>query len=303
MTSERNRSVRTAAREVRPSWAPGVELRQTSLDCVQVVGDVANPLALRGLSSAGVEWLRQIDGERSWDAQLSEAQARGLAVGDAQLLLQQLFKAQLLWDVRDLDVRQPFGRPTVVGSSPLGRQIAELVPGAHFAGPLPKPREGEGWRLLSEALADQVGTTPSILALDAPWVDAAELEFVARLIDNGVDHILVGAGTTSARVGPMTIAGGGPCVRCDEMLRAELDPSWRQLSAQLALDEASSPAEPLVALAAAEAARQMANAAPHGEAAALNAVLTTGRRGGAWRRRPLEHHLKCSCWWSALAGS
>ena len=302
MTSQPHSSVRVSGRELRPGWAPGVELRQTSLDCVQVVGDVANPLALRGLSSAGLDWLRQIDGERSWDAQLAEAQAHGLAAGDAQLLLRQLFEAQLLVDVRDRAEQHPFASSVVVGSAKLGARIAGLVPGAQFVGSVPKPRDGEGWRLASEALADQVGATASILALDAPWIDAAELEFVGRLIDSQVDHLVVGAGATSVRVGPLTFARGGPCVRCDELLRTGLDPSWRQLSAQLALDDASVSDEGLMVLAAAEAARQIANAAPQGEVAALNAVLTTGRRGGAWRRRPLERHLRCSCWWSALAG-
>ena len=51
--------------EVRPAWATGVELHQTAVDCVQVVGDVERPLALRGLSVDALEWLRQLDGVRS----------------------------------------------------------------------------------------------------------------------------------------------------------------------------------------------------------------------------------------------
>lgn len=284
-------------REVKPGWAPGVELRQTTVDCIQVVGDVRFPVSLRGVADGTLEWLRQLDGQRSWHAQLSEAQARGITATDARELLEQLLAVELLTDLCESGLPERFATPHVVGAPALVSRIDALVDGSRPCGPLPKPRDGDDWRLASEQLSDEIGNGPVIVALDAPWVDAAELEFVSMLIDRRVDHVVVGAGPTTVRIGPMTIDGGGPCVRCDELLRIDMDPSWKQLSVQLSLDEAPEQSPTLLALAAAEVARYVANAAPHGEAAAFNAVLKTGYRGGAWRRRPLARHLKCSCWW------
>ncbi|HAM23169.1 MAG TPA: hypothetical protein DCQ04_13060 [Actinobacteria bacterium] len=284
-------------KEVRPAWAIGVELRQTAVDCVQVVGDVECPLALRGLPGVALDWLRQLDGARSWGAQVAEAQARGMQGADASMLLDRLLDAELLIDARVEIAAFQFANPVVVGAAGLSEQIAGLLPGSIPLGPLPKPRDGDDWRLRTEELGDKIGSAATIVALDSPWVDAAELELVSRLIDARIDHVVVGAGVSSARVGPVTRAGGGPCVRCDELLRVELDPLWRPLSAQLALDMPTPAAPTLTVLAAAEVVRQITNAAPHEEVAALNAVLTTGYRGGAWRRRPLSRHLKCSCWW------
>mgnify|MGYP003440518985 FL=1 len=283
--------------EVRPAWATGVELHQTAVDCVQVVGDVERPLALRGLSVDALEWLRQLDGVRSWRAQITEAQARGVRSADATMLLDQLLAADLLVDVGSAASTPRFSNAVVVGASELSGQIATMVPGTRQLGALPKPRDGDDWRVLAERLGDEIGSAPTIVALDGPWVDAAELELIDRLVKARVEHVLVGAGASSARVGPITGEAGGPCAMCDDWLRVELDPLWRSLSAQLALDAPTPAAENLTKLAAAEVARQITNAAPHDEVAAFNAVLTTGYRGGAWRRRPLARHLKCSCWW------
>ena len=133
-------------------------------------------------------------------------------------------------------------------------------------------------------------------------MDAAELEFVSMLIDRRVDHVVVGAGPTTVRIGPMTIDGGGPCVRCDELLRIDMDPSWKQLSVQLSLDEAPEQSPTLLALAAAEVAPLRGERGPSWRAAAFNAVLKTGYRGGAWRRRLRAtsnvHAGGRNSWWS-----
>ncbi len=289
--------------EVLPTWAAGVELRQTTLSCVQVVGDVPNPVALQGVGATGLAWLQQLDGQRSWVSQVSEADARGVAVPHALEMLEQLFDGGLLVDARTTEHVSLFARPVVVGSGDLAEHVVRLVPGAQFAFPIPKPRDGSGWRVEAERVADEVGSSPTIVVLDGPSIDAAEFEFVAGLIDRKVNHVVVGSGANTARVGPLTIDGRGPCSRCDEILRVDLDPSWRQLAAHAALDGSPARSNVLALLAAAEVARQLASITPDGQVAALNAVLTSGHSGSAWVRRPLQRHRKCACWWRSVGES
>ena len=289
--------------QVRPTWAAGVDLRQTMVDCVQVVGDVDSPLALRGAGANVVGWLDQLDGSRSWSAQLAEAEARGIARAQAREVLRQLFEARLLVDAPDADQVSAMAAPAVLGSRDIGERIAGLVAGARYAGVIPKPRDGMGWQVDAERLAEEVAVSPVIVVLDAPWVDAAEFEMLSRFIDQRVNHLVVGAGANTARVGPMTIAGRGPCTRCDELLQQDMDPSWRTLSAQLALDDPPARGAVLRGLAAADAARQVESAVQGTHSASLDAVLRTGRGGSAWTRRALIRHTKCSCWWASLNGT
>lgn len=282
---------------LQPRWAAGVDLRQTTADCVQVVGDVPLPIALRGINASWLDWLTQLDGQRAWNVQLSEAEARGIPIGEARRLLEQLADAQLLVDGSSDAPRSPFHDAVIVGSNDLAQHITGVLVGVSTEGVIPKPRDGDHWRLSAEELVDAVAGRPTIVALDSPWIDAAELEFVGQLIDKGVHHVVVGAGARSARVGPLTIDGMGPCTRCDELLRADMDPSWRQLSAQLALDHPPVGSRSLAALAAAEVARQIESLTPTWDVAALNAVLKSGYQGRAWQGRPLTRHLKCACWW------
>lgn len=286
---------------VLPTWVPGVDLRQTAMDCVQVVGDIARPIALQGMGANGLEWLRQLDGSRSWIAQEFEAQARGLLADQARTILQELAAAALLIDARLDGAGHLFSSPVVIGSRPLSELLVDLVPGATFGPVIPKARDGGGWRIEAERVTDEVGDRPTIVALDRQMIDRAEADVIARLVDRRATHVVVGAGTNTARVGPITIDGQGPCSRCDEELKLELDPTWRHLSAEFALDAPPSGASGLTTLAAAEAARQIAHVMPGTQVAALNAILTTGFTGDQWHRRALAHHLKCGCWWSVVS--
>ncbi|MFA7267453.1 MAG: hypothetical protein WC054_14185 [Candidatus Nanopelagicales bacterium] len=286
--------------QVKPTWAAGVDLRQTMVDCIQVVGDVESPLALRGAGVNTIGWLEQLDGSRSWGAQLAEAQARGIEHDQARAVLSQLFEAGLLVDAPDIAAVSVLAAPLVLGSRDIGERVASLVVDARYVGVIPKPRDGMGWQVDAERLIDEVVGASVVVVLDAPWVDAAEFEVLSRLIDQRLNHLVVGAGVNTVRIGPMTIDGCGPCARCDEMFRLDLDPSWRTLSAQLALDAPPERSAVLSSLAAAEAARQVESAVPGAQAASLNGVLRAGRAGSAWTRRRLPRHARCSCWWASV---
>lgn len=292
--------MKTLRAELRPTWASGVELCQTTLNCVQVVGDIPHPVALQGVGANALAWLEQLDGDRSWDAQIAEADARGVDPFHAREILQRLFTGGLLVDSHAYPIAPLFAKPAVVGAGPIVDHLLGLIPGANRASPIPKPRDGTQWRVTAERIVDDLDQSPTIVVLDGPWVDAAEYELVARLVDRQISHVLVGAGANTARVGPITIAGRGPCTRCDEKLKLDLDPSWRQLAAHLALDGKPTHSNSLGLLAAAELARQIVNNSSGSEAAAHNAVLTSGYFGGPWTRRILARHAQCSCWWSSV---
>lgn len=282
-----------------PRWVAGVDLRQTAMDCVQVVGEVPRPIALHGMDAIGLEWLRQLDGARSWVAQVSEAQARGIPADQARRVLVELFESGLVVDSGLPEAGVVFKAPTVVGSRQLAEIVVSLMPGTEYLSHIPKARDGAGWRVEIERISDEVRQSPAIVVLDRPTIDSAEFELLSTLIDRKVSHVVVGAGVRTARVGPITIDGQGPCVRCDEELKLELDPSWRHLAAEFSLDPPPMRVDALATLAAAETVRQLAQFTLSATAA-HNAVLTSGYGGGPWLRRRLVHHQRCSCWWAAI---
>ena len=85
--------------ERKPGWAPGVELRQTTVDCIQVVGDVRFPVSLRGVADGTLEWLRQRRTTLLARAVVGGPGARELPPQDARELLEQLLAVELLTDL------------------------------------------------------------------------------------------------------------------------------------------------------------------------------------------------------------
>jgi len=139
--------------------------------------------------------------------------------------------------------------------------------------------------------------------LAQPRPSSSEVEFVAKLVTARVPHLVIAAGMQTARVGPYTRAQGGPCLRCDSLADSDADQVWRHIGAQLSVDELPTlgPSALMATLAAAEAARQMAALDTGDVVVAENAVMQSGYRGGAWRRRLVVRHQQCSCWWPQSA--
>lgn len=76
------------------------------------------------------------------------------------------------------------------------------------------------------------------------------------LADAGVEHLVVRAEPSRVVVGPFVDPTVGPCVRCDDLARAQLDRGWPVLLAQLCRTEVQ-PDSGLVGWAAATAATQI----------------------------------------------
>ncbi|HVV77977.1 MAG TPA: hypothetical protein VHC43_18325 [Mycobacteriales bacterium] len=69
------------------------------------------------------------------------------------------------------------------------------------------------------------------LVVLAPTGSAMPPEWLARVRRRA--HLLVMLRETTASIGPLVLPGSSPCLRCVELARADRDPAWPVLSAQL----------------------------------------------------------------------
>jgi hypothetical protein len=111
-------------------------------------------------------------------------------------------------------------------------------------------------------------------------------------------HLPVGVRETTAIVGPLVLPGTTTCLRCTDLHRAEWDPAWPLLAAQLA-DERSRRADPcdivLATLAAAVGALQCLAQLDGGAPASLGGTLELALPDWRLRRRSWPPHRHCDC--------
>lgn len=118
------------------------------------------------------------------------------------------------------------------------------------------------------------------------------------LTTDQVPHLAASAGEAIGVVGPLVRPGGSACLRCLDLTRAERDPAWPLILAQLTRLSADPPACDAV-LAAAVAAQVTAQALVFidrgGAAAVTNGTLELVLPGWQWRRRTWLPHPRCGC--------
>lgn len=113
-----------------------------------------------------------------------------------------------------------------------------------------------------------------------------------------IPHLPVVTGDHEVRVGPLVIPGASSCERCLALWRAEGDPAWPAMAAQLCGRPAPSLSADVLALVAALAVRALLHLPAPG-ALGLAIVVDTGT--GAISERPTRQHPECGC--RALPGS
>ena len=133
---------------------------------------------------------------------------------------------------------------------------------------------------------------PDLLVLAGRLPDPA-----ARLPD--VPHLAVGAREAIGMVGPLVRPGVSACLRCLDLARADRDPAWPLILAQVARRQAE-PVACGAVLAAAVAAQAAAQALafidrPAAAGPAENATLELVQPGWQWRRRGWPPHPACTC--------
>jgi hypothetical protein len=128
-------------------------------------------------------------------------------------------------------------------------------------------------------------------------------EFQDTLMREQVPHLAASAGEAIGIVGPLVIPGRTACLRCLDLERADRDPAWPLILAQLSgrqPDPVGCDA-PLAAAVAAQAAFQVLAMIdrPGCARAVANGTLELVLPGWQWRRRTWLPHPRCSCGASA----
>jgi bacteriocin biosynthesis cyclodehydratase domain-containing protein len=176
-------------------------------------------------------------------------------------------------------------------------------------------------RLADEVLRALAGCGVAVTAVadprddDPPPARAGHLDVLADAVHPDVPdawtalaadrpHLPVAAWGRRGRVGPLVVPGLTACLRCADLHRADRDPAWPRLAAQLAHQR------PLVAPVDAALATAMGGLAalrvtawvdrgghPGGGGPDADTVLELTLPGGAVRVRSAHPHPLCGCRW------
>jgi bacteriocin biosynthesis cyclodehydratase domain-containing protein len=124
-------------------------------------------------------------------------------------------------------------------------------------------------------------------------------ELPLRLTKDRVPHLAASASEAIGVVGPLVLPGRTACLRCLDYTRADNDPAWPLILAQLARrqpDPAACDAALVAAVAAQAAAQALAfiDNAPLADAVA-NGTLELVLPAWQWRRRTWRPHVGCAC--------
>jgi bacteriocin biosynthesis cyclodehydratase domain-containing protein len=137
---------------------------------------------------------------------------------------------------------------------------------------------------------------PSLVVL----ADSHRRELPAVLAQKMVPHLAVSASEAIGVVGPLVLPGWSACLRCLDLTRAERDPAWPLILAQLAAQAGADPPGCDTVLATMVAAQAVAQALAFidqdGRAPAVtDGTLELVLPGWQWRRRTWQPHPRCGC--------
>jgi hypothetical protein len=143
--------------------------------------------------------------------------------------------------------------------------------------------------------AGRRGRTPDLVIL----ADSHRRDLPTALLRAGVPHLAATASEAIGVVGPLVVPGRTACLRCLDLARADRDPAWPLILAQLGGGGADPPAcDAILAMAvAAQAAAQALSFVDRGIAATatVNGTLELVLPGWRWRRRTWPRHEYCLC--------
>ncbi len=287
-------------------------------DTVQIGVDPRRAVAISGMSHAS-DVIRLLDGSRDRAGVLAEAGRRGVPAVVAERVLTVLaaagvlidYPAQLLRSV-PADLRRRL-RP-VLAAAALGSQDADG--GARLlARRSATTVTVSGAGLVAESLADLL-TRSGLAARRGQLADGGEADLLVlvghqspsqttELLRLSRPHLSVTASEGIGVVGPLVRPGSTACLRCLDLTRAERDPAWPLILAQLSRRSADPPAcDPVLAAAVAAQAGAVVVAFADGGVlaqAAVNGTLELLAPGWQWRRRSWRPHPACCCGASAAA--
>ena len=175
-----------------------------------------------------------------------------------------------------------------------------------FAAAAGAQRSGVGGVRATKLPADDpelfAGASVAVLAPDVYCGPAPALE--AALVTTATPYLLCGIRETRGIVGPLVVPGRTSCARCHDLLRADRDPQWPLIAAQLSAPRADAIAACGIELAttvAAVSAGQVHDLVTGRRVAALGATLEVSLPEWEMRRRPWRIHPACGCTASAAS--
>jgi bacteriocin biosynthesis cyclodehydratase domain-containing protein len=149
------------------------------------------------------------------------------------------------------------------------------------------------------------GPEPPLTAVPASGPDlavlvhgsAADSTEAAALVTAGLPHLAVVVREHAVLVGPLVLPGRSPCLRCLDLQRADRDPAWPRVLAQLTAGRSGVPEETASALLAASLAalQVLGHLDGRRRPAALAATLEVELPDGLVSRRPWAPHPSCGC--------
>ena len=188
--------------------------------------------------------------------------------------------------------------PGPPGPDPRGRRASADGPAGSgrraTGGRAPASRPAGSGRRAAGARAQP--RRPSLVVL----ADSHRRELPAMLTMKLVPHLAVSASEAIGVVGPLVRPGRSACLRCLDLTRAERDPAWPLILAQLSAQAGADPPGCDTVLATTVAAQAVAQALAFidqdGQAPAVtNGTLELVLPGWQWRRRTWPPHPRCAC--------
>jgi hypothetical protein len=143
-------------------------------------------------------------------------------------------------------------------------------------------------------------SAPDLAVLAGP-PDTADFGLGDRLLRLGVPHLVARVRETTGVVGPLVLPGRSSCQRCHDLHRADRDPAWPSIAAQLSAGTRNRTAacDTVLATAVAAHAALQVLAFVDGDPAppAVDGTLEIRQADGRVRRRTWEAHPSCGCTW------
>ncbi len=158
-----------------------------------------------------------------------------------------------------------------------------------------RPREEATIRAIRDVApgvgVDCPGAPPDVLVVvEAGAADPVRGE---RLVGLDVTHLSVVVREADTVVGPLVVPGAGPCLRCLDLHRADLDPAWPLLLSQLVGGEGVEPAA--VALVASGLAVAAVLGVVDGRPPVVGRTWEVGLPDAVPRERRWQPHRRCGC--------
>lgn len=307
---------------MRPALRTGLLAIWRDSDTVQIGVDPGRAVAITGMTGAA-DVIRLLDGSRDRDQVIAEAGRRGVPAAVAEQVMTVLAAADALVDhpvglLRSVPTELRRQLLPVLAVASLGSQHADgggRLLARRSATRVAVRGSGPAPDLLTDVLTDLL-TRSGLRARRAQPTDGSDADVVvlvghqspaqtAELLRRPVPHLAVTASEGIGVVGPLVRPGSTACLRCLDLARAERDPAWPLILAQLAGRRADPAAcDPVLATAvAAQAAGVVLAFVDGGPAAdaAANGTLELLVPGWQWRRRSWGPHPACCCGASAAA--